>query len=186
MRMILLIAAALCIAVPGYCQDIAEEPGHGHNLFMGIPVYGDVSQLCSSLEGKGFSVVGRKEQVVHLSGACLGFESVDVFIPFDVPHRAVSGLTALVDAGDTWYEIRTTFSKVCREYTAMLGEPTSSSESFLIDTEDSETRILYAIRLGLCEWQYYWEKDEGIIMISIKSVGKQFKIAVSFVDYTRL
>lgn len=187
MRKLLLVITGLVLVVAAYCQEVAEPvKEHGHVLYDGVAVYGNVQEFCSSLEEKGYLVVSNRENTLHLSGGGSERQRLELFVPYEVPGWDILGLTVLKEAGSSWSAIRNAYMETCREYCDRLGEPTSSGMSFLIDTEDNETKILYAIRLGLCEWQSLWEKEEGITMITIKSVGKQFKIAISFVDYTRL
>ena len=119
-----------------------------HLSFKGIPIEGSMTEFCQKLKSKGFTSIGRENNITLFSG--------------DFTGRHPSG---------EWNTLVNTYDYYKDLYTRKYGKPTISKENNPAHL-DSNTALMAEVHQGTVVYGSAWEVTGGDIQLSIeKSSG---------------
>lgn len=162
MKKLLFILATISIA---FCS-IAQE----HLSFKGIPITGTMTSFCQQLKAKGFTQIGRDNNITLFTGDFTGKTATVGVVAAD-DGKNVFGVTVFFNPSEEWNTLVNTYDYYKDLYTRKYGEPEISKEQNPAHRNDNISKML-EVDQGTVVWASVWEVTGGNIEISIeKSSG---------------
>ena len=175
MKRFIITVVAVLMAVTLNAQD-------AHLKFKGIPIDGEYKAFSQKLVQKGFKQVEASADGIILVGNFMATPEVLVVVYPDPTSKAVSMVSAMIEAGDNWAEIESGYYDVINTYKQKYGEPTEHIEEFTTKVYDSDPMRLMALQNGQCNYKTLWETEGGRIVISPTYVNFNHYIVCAYVD----
>lgn len=145
---------------------VAQE----HLSFKGIPIEGSMTTFCQKLKAKGFTSIGRDNNVRMFSGDFTGRKAT-VGVTATADGKNVFGVVVLFDPSDEWNTLVNTYNYYKDLYTRKYGDPTISKENNPARS-DSNIALMAEVHQGTVVYGSAWEITGGDIQVSIeKSSG---------------
>lgn len=139
----------------------------GRLQFKGIPMEGSVKGFIKQLEVKKFEVLQEAEGYTMLEGTFAGRPNVLVIVcPISERNSDVGRVVAMIEAGDNWNDIKSSYASVVDLYKEKYGEPASHVEELEEDLLDGKLQL----RRGMCDYHTVWDIDCGQIEVILQSV----------------
>ena len=171
-----MIAAALALfAISVSAQD-------AHLKFKGIPIDGDYKAFAQKLVQKGFRQIESSADGIALTGNFMATPGVMVVIYPDPTSKAVSVVSAMIEAGDSWAQIESKYFDVIDTYKEKYGEPTEHVEEFTTEVYNSDSWRRNALHDGQCNYKTIWDTEGGRIVISPTYLNFNYYIVCAYVD----
>lgn len=148
---------------------MAEE----HLLFKGIPIEGSMVEFCQKMKAKGFTSVGKENNITLFSGDFTGRNAMVGIIATD-DGKNVFGVVVFFDSSGEWDALVTSYDYYKDLYTRKYGEPTSSKENNPA-LSDSNTALMAEVHQGRVEYVSTWEVTGGDIQLSIEKATGVFR-----------
>jgi len=162
MKKIIFTLTALFVAI----NMIAQE----HLSFKGIPIEGSMTSFCQKLKAKGFTSIGRENNLTLFSGDFTGRKAT-IGVTATDDGKNIFAVIVLFDPSDEWNTLVNTYDYYKNLYTRKYGEPTISKESNPA-LSDSNTALMMEVDQGTVVYGSAWEVTGGDIQLSIeKSSG---------------
>ena len=125
-----------------------------HLSFKGIPIEGSMTEFCQKLKSKGFTSIGRENNVTATDDG-----------------KNVFAVVVLFDPSGEWNTLVNTYDYYKDLYTRKYGKPTISKENNPAHL-DSNTALMAEVHQGTVVYGSAWEVTGGDIQLSIeKSSG---------------
>lgn len=141
-----------------------------HLSFKGIPIEGSMTAFCQKLEAKGFTSLGKDENVSLFTGDFTGRNAM-VGVTAADDGKNVFGVVVLFDASGEWNTLVNTYDYYKKLYTRKYGEPTISRENNPAHS-DSNIALMAEVNEGTVDYVSEWDVKGGEIQLSIeKSSG---------------
>ncbi len=141
-----------------------------HLSFKGIPIEGSMTEFCQKLKAKGFTSIGRENNITLFSGDFTGRKATVGVVATDDGEN-VFAVVVLFDPSKEWNTLVDTYDYYKDLYTRKYGEPTSSKEKNPARL-DSNTALMAEVYQGTVEYRSAWKVTGGDIQLSIeKSSG---------------
>lgn len=141
-----------------------------HLSIMGIPIEGSMTAFCLKLKSKGFTSLGRENDITLFSGDFTGRKSTVGVVATD-DGKNVFGVGVFFDPSGEWKTLVNTYDYYKGLYTRKYGEPAFSEERNPARS-DSNTSLMLALHEGKVTYFSTWNVKGGDIQISInKSSG---------------
>ena len=163
MRKLLFTLVAVCVAL--YSMAQTQE----HLTFKGIPITGTMTSFCQQLKAKGFTQIGRDNNITLFTGDFTGKTATVGVVAAD-DGKNVFGVTVLFDPSGEWNTLVNTYDYYKELYTRKYGKPEISKEKNPAYS-DSNTAKMAEIYQGTVVWGSAWETTGGEIEISIEKSG---------------
>lgn len=157
---------------------IAQTP---HLKFKGIPIDGNYKDFARELIQKDFIQIESSDDGIVLLGNFMATPGVIVVVYPDPTSKVVSAVAAMIDAGDSWSSIKSTYKETVETYTKKYGGPTDQTEGFRGDIYSDYYR-LKAIQEERCDYKTCWELHEGKITIVPAYYGGSYYIVCGYAD----
>lgn len=160
---LLTLVLFLCsFAICGFAQE--------HLSFKGIPIEGSMTAFCQKLKAKGFTQIGRDNNVTMFTGDFTGRQAT-VGVGASDDGKNVFSVVVLFDPSDEWNTLVNTYDYYKALYTRKYGEPSVSREKNPAHS-DSNIALMAEVHQGTVVYGSAWEVPGGDIQISIeKSSG---------------
>ncbi len=159
----ILVTLALLFAV---VNIMAQE----HLSFKGIPIEGSMSSFCKKLKAKGFTSVGRDNNLTLFTGDFTG-RNATVGVTASDDGKDVFAVIVLFDPSGEWNTLVNTYDYYKDLYTRKYGQPTISKEINPANS-DSNTALMAEVHQGTVVYGSAWDVTGGDIQLSIeKSSG---------------
>lgn len=141
-----------------------------HLAFKGIPIEGSMTEFCQKLKAKGFTSIGRENNLTLFSGDFTGRKAT-VGVTATDDGKNVFAVIVLFDPSGEWNTLVNTYDYYKDLYTRKYGEPTVSKESNPARS-DSNTALMAEVYQGTIVYGSAWDVTGGDIQLSIeKSSG---------------
>ena len=141
-----------------------------HLTFKGIPIEGSMTEFCQKLRTKGFTSIGRENNIALFTGDFTGREAT-VGVTATDDGKNVFAIGVLFDPSREWNTLVNTYEYYKDLYTRKYGEPTVSKEENPA-LSDSNTALMAEVYQGTVTYGSVWEVAGGDIQLSIeKSSG---------------
>ena len=145
---------------------VAQE----HLSFKGIPIEGSMTEFCQKLKAKGFTSIGRENNLTLFSGDFTG-RNATVGVTATDDGKNVFAVIVLFDSSGEWNTLVNTYDYYKDLYTRKYGKPTVSKENNPAHS-DSNTALMAEVHQGTVVYGSAWEVTGGDIQLSIeKSSG---------------
>lgn len=145
---------------------VAQE----HLSFKGIPIEGSMTEFCQKLKAKGFTSIGRENNLTLFSGDFTGRKAT-VGVTATDDGKNVFAVIVLFDPSGEWNTLVNTYDYYKDLYTRKYGKPTVSKENNPARS-DSNTALMAEVHQGTVVYGSAWEVTGGDIQLSIeKSSG---------------
>lgn len=162
MKKIILTLTVLFAAIDVMAQE--------HLSFKGIPIEGSMTVFCQKLKAKGFTSIGRENNLTLFSGDFTGRKAT-VGVTATDDGKNVFAVIVLFDSSREWNALVNTYDYYKNLYTRKYGEPTISKENNPA-LSDSNTALMSEVHQGTVVYGSAWEVTGGDIQLSIeKSSG---------------
>lgn len=162
MKKIILTLIVLFAAVDVMAQE--------HLAFKGIPIEGSMTEFCQKLKAKGFTSIGRENNLTLFSGDFTGRKAT-VGVTATDDGKNVFAVIVLFDPSDEWNTLVNTYDYYKNLYTRKYGEPTVSKENNPARST-SNIALMAEVDQGTVVYGSAWEVTGGDIQLSIeKSSG---------------
>lgn len=163
MRKLLFTLVAVCVALCSMAQ-IQE-----HLSFKGIPITGTMTSFCQQLKAKGFTQIGRDNNITLFTGDFTGKTATVGVVAAD-DGKNVFGVTVLFDPSGEWNTLVNTYDYYKELYTRKYGKPEISKEKNPAYGDDNISKMA-EVHQGTVVWGSAWETTGGAIEISIEKSG---------------
>lgn len=161
MRNILIVLTVLFAAIDIMAQE--------HLSFKGIPIEGSMTTFCQKLKTKGFTQMGRDNNVTMFTGDFTGRQAT-VGVGATDDGKSVHSVVVIFDESSEWNTLVNTYDYYKGLYTRKYGEPSSSREHNP-SRRDSNTSLMYELWQGTVTYASAWDVTGGTIELSIKKAG---------------
>ena len=98
-----------------------------HLSFKGIPIEGSMTEFCQKLKSKGFTSIGRENNITLFSGDFTGRQAT-VGVTATDDGKNVFAVVVLFDPSGEWNTLVNTYDYYKDLYTRKYGKPTISKE----------------------------------------------------------
>ena len=141
-----------------------------HLSFKGIRIEGSMTALCQKLKAKGFTSLGRDNNITLFSGDFTGRKAT-VGVTATDDGKNVFAVVVFFDPSGEWNTLVNTYDYYKDLYTRKYGVPTISKENNPA-LSDSNTALMAEVHQGTVVYGSAWEVTGGDIQLSIeKSSG---------------
>lgn len=141
-----------------------------HLSFKGIPIEGSMTAFCQNLKAKGFTSLGRDNNITLFSGDFTGRKAT-VGVTATDDGKNVFAVVVFFDPSGEWNTLVNTYDYYKDLYTRKYGVPTISKENNPA-LSDSNTALMAEVHQGTVVYGSAWEVTGGDIQLSIeKSSG---------------
>lgn len=141
-----------------------------HLSFKGIPIEGSLTAFCQKLKAKGFTSIGRDNNLMLFSGDFTG-RNATVGVTATDDGKDVFAVVVLFDPSGEWNTLVNTYDYYKDLYTRKYGKPSISKEKNPAHS-DSNTALMAEVYQGTVVYGSAWETTGGDIQLSIeKSSG---------------
>lgn len=141
-----------------------------HLSFKGIPIEGSMTAFCQKLKAKGFTSLGRDNNITLFSGDFTGRKAT-VGVTATDDGKNVFAVVVFFDPSGEWNTLVNTYDYYKDLYTRKYGVPTISKENNPA-LSDSNTALMAEVHQGTVVYGSAWEVTGGDIQLSIcKSSG---------------
>ena len=175
MRRFIISITAVIISVSLYAQDT-------HLKFKGIPIDGNYKEFAQKLIQKDFKQIEVSNDGIVLKGNFMATPGVMVLVYPDPTSKAVSAVSAMIEAGDNWPTIEGKYYDVVGTYKEKYGEPTEHIEEFTADVYNSDSWRKNRLEEGQCNYKSLWEVEGGRIVLSLGYFQFKYYVICAYVD----
>lgn len=161
MRKVLIVLTILVAAI----NIMAQE----HLSFKGIPIEGSMTAFCQKLKTKGFTQMGRDNNVTMFTGDFTGRQAI-VGVAATDDGQSVHSVVVIFDENGEWNTLVSTYDYYKGLYTRKYGEPSISREHNP-SSSDSNTSLMYELWQGTVTYASAWNVTGGTIELSIEKAG---------------
>lgn len=153
-----------------------------HLKFKGIPIDGEYKAFSQRLVQKGFKQVEVSADGIILVGNFMATPGVMVAVYPDPSSKAVSMVSAMIEAGDNWAQIESKYYDVVDMYKEKYGEPIEHVEEFTTEVYNSDSWRKNALHDGQCNYRTLWKTEGGRILISPAYFNLKYYIVCAYID----
>lgn len=154
---LMLLLAVICV--------MAQE----HLSFKGIPIEGSMTSFCQKLKAKGFTSIGRDNNITLFTGDFTGRKAT-VGVTATDDGKNVFAVVVFFDPSGEWNTLVNTYDYYKDLYTRKYGEPTISKEKNPAHS-DSNTALMAEVHQGTVVYGSAWEVTGGDIQLSIEKTS---------------
>lgn len=158
---LMLLFAVICV--------MAQE----HLSFKGIPIEGSMTTFCQKLKAKGFTSIGRDNNITLFTGDFTGRKAT-VGVTATDDGKNVFAVIVFFDPSGEWNTLVNTYDYYKDLYTRKYGEPTISKENNPARS-DSNTALMAEVHQGTVVYGSAWEVTGGDIQLSIEKTSGIYK-----------
>lgn len=164
MKKLIALFAFMVIALTSYAQSNSE-----HLTFKGIPIEGSITEFCQKLKTKGFTSIGRENNIALFIGDFTG-RSATIGVTATDDGKDVFAVVVFFDPSKEWNTLVNTYNYYKDLYTRKYGHPTISKEKNPAYS-DSNTALMAEVYQGTVAWASAWEVTGGDIELSIEKTS---------------
>lgn len=161
MKKTLSIIMVFCFAISCFAQE--------HLSFKGIPITGSMTEFCKKLSQKGFTKLGRENNLTTFTGDFTGRRAT-VGVGATDDGENVHSVIILFEESSEWKTLVNTYEYYKEIYTRKYGEPAACKE-YNPSHRDSNISLMYELGQGTVTYATAWSVTGGTIEISIEKFG---------------
>lgn len=154
---LMLLFAVICV--------MAQE----HLSFKGLPIEGSMTTFCQKLKAKGFTSIGRDNNITLFTGDFTGRKAT-VGVTATDDGKNVFAVIVFFNPSEEWNTLVNTYNYYKDLYTRKYGEPTISKENNPARS-DSNTALMAEVYQGTVVYGSAWEVTGGDIQLSIEKTS---------------
>ena len=154
---LMLLFAVICV--------MAQE----HLSFKGIPIEGSMTTFCQKLKAKGFTSIGRDNNITLFTGDFTGRKAT-VGVTATDDGKNVFAVIVFFDPSGEWNTLVNTYDYYKDLYIRKYGNPTISKENNPA-LSDSNTALMAEVHQGTVVYGSVWEVSGGDIQLSIEKTS---------------
>lgn len=175
MKRIVILAAFVLLSTVALAQD-------AHLKFKGIPIDGNYKEFAQKLIQKDFKQIESSNDGIVLIGNFMATPGVMVLVYPDPTSKAVSAVSAMIEAGGNWTTIEGKYYDVVSTYKEKYGEPTEHVEEFTTDVHNDDYFRKNALQDGQCNYKSQWGVEGGRIAVSLAYFQFKYYVICAYVD----
>lgn len=161
MKKHLLTLLLCCFAICGFAQE--------HLSFKGIPIEGSMTAFCQKLKAKGFTQMGRDNNITMFTGDFTGRQAT-VGVGATDDGNSVHSVVVIFDESREWNTLVKTYDYYKELYTRKYGNPSACRENNPSHS-DSNTMLMHELSQGTVTYASVWTVTGGTIEMSIEKSG---------------
>lgn len=154
---LMLLLAVICV--------MAQE----HLSFKGIPIEGSMTTFCQKLKAKGFTSIGRDNNITLFTGDFTGRKAT-VGVTATDDGKNVFAVIVFFDPSGEWNTLVNTYDYYKDLYTRKYGSPTVSKENNPARS-DTNIALMAEVHQGTVVYGSAWEVAGGNIELSIEKTS---------------
>ncbi len=140
-----------------------------HLSFKGIPIEGSMTTFCQKLKAKGFTSIGRDNNITMFTGDFTG-RKASVGVTATDDGKNVFAVVVFFDPSSEWNTLVNTYDYYKNLYTRKYGDPTFSKENNPARS-NSNTALMAEVYQGTVVYSSVWEVTGGDIQLSIEKTS---------------
>lgn len=140
-----------------------------HLSFKGIPIEGSITTFCQKLKTKGFTSIGRDNNITMFTGDFTGRKAT-VGVTATDDGKNVFAVIVFFEPSGEWNTLVNTYDYYKDLYTRKYGAPTVSKENNPARS-DSNTALMAEVYQGTVVYGSAWEVTGGDIQLSIEKTS---------------
>ena len=140
-----------------------------HLTFKGISIEGSMTEFCQKLKTKGFTSIGRENNITLFTGDFTGRKAT-VGVTATDDGKNVFAVVVFFDPSGEWNTLVNTYDYYKDLYTRKYGKPTISKEKNPA-LSDSNTALMAEVHQGTVVYGSAWEVKGGDIQLSIEKTS---------------
>ena len=140
-----------------------------HLSFKGIPMEGSMTEFCQKLKTKGFTQIGRDNNVTLFTGDFTGRKST-VGVSATDNGKSVHSVIVIFEESSEWNTLVNTYEYYKGLYVRKYGEPSACRENNP-SRLDSNISLMYELCQGTVTYASAWNVTGGTIELSIEKDG---------------
>ena len=140
-----------------------------HLSFKGVPIEGSMTEFCQKLKAKGFTSIGRENNITLFTGDFTGRKATVGVTAMD-DGKNVFAVVVFFDPSGEWNTLVNTYDYYKDLYTRKYGKPTISKEKNPA-LSDSNTALMAEVHQGTVVYGSAWEVKGGDIQLSIEKTS---------------
>ena len=157
-HLLTLVLFLCCFAICGFAQE--------HLSFKGIPIEGSMTAFCQKLTAKGFTQIGRDNNVTMFTGNFTGRKAT-VSVAATDDGNSVHSVVVIFDESREWKTLVSTYDYYKKLYTRKYGNPSACIEHNP-SHGDSNSRLMYELTQGTITYTSTWTVTGGSMEMSIE------------------
>ena len=161
MKKTLSIIMVFCFAISCFAQE--------HLSFKGIPITGSMTEFCKKLSQKGFTKLGKENNLTTFTGDFTGRRAT-VGVGATDDGENVHSVIILFEESSEWTTLVNTYEYYKEIYTRKYGEPAACKE-YNPSHQDSNISLMYELGQGTVTYATVWSITGGTIEISSEKFG---------------
>lgn len=161
-----LVTLAMLFAV---INIMAQE----HLSFKGIPIEGSMTAFCQKLKAKGFTSIGRDNNITLFTGDFTGRKAT-VGVTATDDGKNVFAVVVFFEPSGEWNTLVNTYDYYKDLYTRKYGDPTISKENNPARSDDNIS-LMAEVHQGTVVYGSAWEVTGGDIQLSIEKASGVYK-----------
>lgn len=139
-----------------------------HLMFKGIPIEGSMTTFCQKLKSKGFTAIGRENNINMFIGDFTGRQA-SVGVAATDEGKNVHSVVVLFDQSGEWNNLVNTYDYYKELYTRKYGSPAAFRE-YNPSHSDSNVMLMHELSQGTVNYASVWNVIGGTIELSIEKV----------------
>lgn len=140
-----------------------------HLSFKGIPIEGSKTVFCQKIKAKGFTQMGRNNNVTLFTGDFTGRQAT-VGVGATDDGKCVHSVVVIFDESREWNTLVDTYDFYKSLYTRKYGKPSAHRE-YNPSSQDSNISLMYELGQGTVTYASAWNVTGGTIELSIEKTG---------------
>ncbi len=148
---------------------VIDIMGQEHLSFKSIPIEGSMTVFCQKLKTKGFTSIGRDNNLTLFTGDFTGRKATVGVMATD-DGKNVHSVVVLFDPSDEWKNLVNTYDYYKDLYTRKYGKPSVCREKNP-SRQDSNISLMYELTQGTVTYASVWEVTGGKIELSIEKAN---------------
>ncbi len=153
-----------------------------HLSFKGIPIEGSMTEFCQKLRDKGFTSIGREDNLSLFSGDFTGREAT-VGVTATDDGKNVFAVVVMFNPSEEWNTLVDTYEYYKNLYTHKYGEPIVSKENNPARLK-SNRGFMYELNQGTVEYESTWKVTGGEIELFITKSTSSFNKGLVMIRYS--
>ena len=152
-----------------------------HLSFKGIPIEGSITTFCQKLKTKGFTSIGRDNNITMFTGDFTGRKAT-VGVTATDDGKNVFAVIVFFDPSGEWNTLVNTYDYYKSLYIRKYGKPTKSNE-YKPNPCEGNNALMYRLNQGIIKYSSSWNVLGGTIEISIeKGKNREGLIVIKYID----
>ena len=142
----------------------AEE----HLKFKGVELNGPLQEFVNQMKAQGFSFKEEFSNGAIMEGTFMGYSDCELFITITPNSKIVRSVRVyLPEEKDSWYSLKSVYTKSVDAFTNKYGKPTNQYSFFSKPYYEGDGYEMTGVKNDKCNYISFWEVEKGTMAVEI-------------------